>query len=188
MDTEKISPQALKGLLDRDRPISVIDVRSPAEFRAGHIAGARSVPLDNLIENPRSDAPFIDDSETDATLVLTCQSGMRAERAATLLRQRGRHDILLLDGGTDAWASAALPMQRCTGAIAIERQVQITVGLLLVLKVAFGFTVHELFFVFAALLGAGLIVAGVTRWCGLARLMALMPWNRGRDCSNRVPV
>jgi rhodanese-related sulfurtransferase len=185
MDIDRISPQALKTMIDRHQAPTIVDVRSPAEFRTGHVLGAQSIPLDSLGESRRADELVRGD---DIPLVLTCQSGMRAERAAELLHRRGYRNLALLDGGTEAWASAALPMQRCAGTIAIERQVQITVGLLLVLKVAFGFTVHELFFVFAALLGAGLIVAGITRWCGLAQLMAWMPWNRNRDCSERVPV
>jgi hypothetical protein len=49
---------------------------------------------------------------------------------------------------------------------------------LLILKVVFGFAFHELFFVLGALIGAGLITAGITRWCGMAKLIARMPWNR----------
>lgn len=90
---------------------------------------------------------------------------------------------MLLEGGTEAWERSALPMRRCGQAISLERQVQIAVGALLILKVVFGFTVHELFFVAGALIGAGLITAGVTRWCGMARLLARLPWNRGRRCA-----
>jgi hypothetical protein len=54
--------------------------------------------------------------------------------------------------------------------------------------VFFGFTVHELFFVAGAAIGAGLITAGVTRWCGMAQLMARMPWNRRRDCGQVTQV
>jgi hypothetical protein len=119
-------------------------------------------------------------------LYLTCQSGIRAQQAAEQLKQSGLDNLYLLDGGMDAWAKAGLPMQRCGNAISLERQVQITIGVLLVLKVFFGFTVHELFFAAIPIIGAGLIVAGVTRWCGLAHLIAMMPWNSTTDCSKRV--
>jgi hypothetical protein len=66
--------------------------------------------------------------------------------------------------------------------------VQIAIGSLLLLKVIFGFTLHELFFLTGALIGAGLIMAGVTRWCGMARLIALMPWNRNGNCAEKARV
>jgi len=70
--------------------------------------------------------------------------------------------------------------------LSLERQVQIAVGSLLVLKVLLGFSVHELFFALVAMIGIGLIVAGTTRWCGMARLIAQMPWNRNTDCTQPV--
>ncbi|MFM1891935.1 MAG: hypothetical protein RLZ44_1012, partial [Pseudomonadota bacterium] len=91
-----------------------------------------------------------------------------------------------LQGGTEAWARAGLPLRGSAKALSLEQQVQITIGALLILKVVFGFTVHELFFVLGALLGAGLITAGITRWCGLARLLARMPWNRERNLGDQI--
>ena len=77
-------------------------------------------------------------------------------------------------------------MRRCSNAISLERQVQIAVGSLLILKVILGFSVHTLFFALAAVIGAGLVVAGVTRWCGMAQLVARLPWNRGENCPERM--
>ena len=183
----RISPAALKSLLEAGGT-TLVDVRSPAEFRAGHIPGAVSLPVDELASTDPVAANSGIPDDRDAPLVLTCLSGLRAERAAQLLAGHGYRNLAVLDGGTEGWRTAALPMQRCGGAIAIERQVQIAIGTLLVLKVGFGFAFHEMFFAFAALIGAGLIVAGVTRWCGLAQLIARMPWNRGRHCGERIPV
>lgn len=66
------------------------------------------------------------------------------------------------------------------------RQVQIAVGLLLLAKVLLGFTLHEFFFAAAAVIGAGLLVAGITNWCGMAQLLARMPWNRPKPCTQGV--
>ena len=96
------------------------------------------------------------------------------------LRDAGYTNLVLLQGGTQAWEKHALPMHRGQNPISLERQVQITIGALLILKVVFGFAISELFFVGGALIGAGLIISGVTRWCGLARLLARMPWNRSQ--------
>jgi rhodanese-related sulfurtransferase len=58
------------------------------------------------------------------------------------------------------------------------RQVQIAAGGLVLAGVALGFTVHPVFFGLSAFVGAGLALAGVTGFCGMARLLAVMPWNR----------
>jgi rhodanese-related sulfurtransferase len=160
----------------------LIDVRTPAEYRAGHVPGAKSLPLDRL--TPEAFEIQLPQAELgrERPLYLTCHSGQRAEQAATRLQAAGYPNLVLLEGGTQGWEKAGLPLRRCGQAISLERQVQIAVGALLVLKVFFGFTVHELFFAAVALIGAGLIVAGTTRWCGMARLLARLPWNREGDC------
>ena len=177
-----IAPERLHDRLRSSKATALIDVRSPAEYRAGHIRGALSVPLDEL--DPQKLAERLDLAAvgTKQPLYLTCHAGPRAQQAAEKLHEAGYPNLLLVQGGTEAWEKAALPMRRCGNAISLERQVQIAVGALLILKVAFGFTVHQLFFVLGALIGAGLITAGITRWCGMARLIARMPWNRGRNC------
>jgi rhodanese-related sulfurtransferase len=181
-----ISPQRLHRLQQQGEALALVDVRTPAEYRAGHALGAKLIPLDELTPEgltKQFSQPELGHSEP---LYLTCQSGLRAQQAAERLHASGYHNLFLLDGGTQAWENAGLPMQRCVKAMSLERQVQITIGLLLILKVFFGFTVHELFFAAAALLGAGLIVAGITRWCGLARLLARLPWNRRVGCPEQA--
>ena len=182
----QISPMELTRRLNGDPKATVLDVRSPAEYRAGHIPGARLVPVDQL--NVSNVADLIDgaDLRADNPLYLTCHAGVRAEQAAQVLREAGVEHLALVQGGTEAWEKAGLPVNRCGIAFSLERQVQIAVGGLLILKVFFGFTLHELFFVAVAVIGAGLITAGITRWCGMAQLMARMPWNRRRDCGHEA--
>lgn len=185
-ESKTMSPRALSDIIARGETAHLIDVRTPAEYRAGHAVGAISIPLDQLYPDQLTERLGDVDAGRTHPLFLTCQSGLRAEQAAQRLSQAGFDKVYLVDGGTDAWAKSGLPMQRCGSAISLERQVQIAIGTLLVLKVAFGFTIHELFFAAIPLIGAGLIIAGLTRWCGLARLIAMMPWNKGVDCSKQV--
>jgi len=180
----QISPVALTHRLKGDPKATVLDVRSPGEYRAGHIPGARLAPLDELNSGKLSDVVDGAGLRADNPLYLTCHAGMRAEQAAQILREAGLDHLVLVQGGTEAWEKAGLPVKRCGAALSLERQVQIAVGSLLILKVFFGFTVHELFFLAAAAIGAGLITAGITRWCGMAKLMARMPWNRRQDCGH----
>jgi hydroxyacylglutathione hydrolase len=78
--------------------VTLVDVRSDAEWSAGHIAGARHLPLgrltDRLAELPRS-----------KPIVLQCQSGSRSAIAASLLRARGFDPVLNLTGGISAWVA-----------------------------------------------------------------------------------
>jgi rhodanese-related sulfurtransferase len=181
---QQVSPTTLVQRLEGASKATVLDVRSPAEYRAGHIPGAHLIPVDEL--NTSNLADLIDDADlrADNPLYLTCHAGKRAEKAAQLLREAGLEHLALVQGGTEAWQKAGLPVNKCDSGLSLERQVHIAVGSLLILKVFFGFTVHELFFVAGAAIGAGLITAGITRWCGMAQLMARMPWNRRRDCGH----
>jgi rhodanese-related sulfurtransferase len=181
-----ITPQQLHAAqLRGDRP-ALLDVRTAAEYRAGHIPGAQLIPVGELrpaevTSRFRHAAPGHREP-----LYITCGSGARARQAAERLQQAGFTSLVLVEGGTQGWEQAGLPVRRCGSAISLERQVQIAVGSLLILKVVLGFSVHALFFALAAVIGTGLIVAGVTRWCGMAQLIARMPWNRGEHCPERI--
>lgn len=183
---QHISPTELARHLETDPRAVVVDVRSPAEFRSGHIPGARLVPVETLEPARFTDANDGAGFTPDQAIYLTCHAGKRAEKAAQILSDAGFTRLTLVEGGTEAWHKAGLPLRRCDSAISLERQVQIAVGGLLILKVLFGFTVHEVFFLAAAAIGAGLVTAGVTRWCGMAQLMARMPWNRQRHCGEEA--
>ena len=189
-----ISPQRLHTLRTNGKEINLIDVRTPDEYRAGHALGAKLVPLDEIDRGA-----LISDLQQSAAgyekpLYITCQAGLRAQQAAERLLSAGYRRLVLIEGGTEAWKKAGLPIEHSGNAISLgngnvislERQVQIAIGVLLVLKVFFGFTVHELFFAAIPLIGAGLILSGTTRWCGMARLVAMLPWNRNANSSKQV--
>jgi rhodanese-related sulfurtransferase len=85
----------------------VIDVCSPQEYAAGHIAGARNIPLDALEQQlPQA-------VKNKATpLVLVCASGMRSRRAVAIAKKLGYERAVSLAGGMAAWRSASLPVQK----------------------------------------------------------------------------
>jgi len=151
-----------------------IDVRTPGEFREVHIPGALNVPLGDL----GREAEGLQLEACEKRLALVCRTGRRAERALVDLRQYGLADAEVLGGGIEAWADAGLPLNRGSRGVSLERQVRIAAGLLVTLGVLLGFLVHPGFFVLSALVGGGLVFAGVTDTCGMAMLLARMPWNR----------
>ena len=156
---ECISAQDLAEQLESKR-VTVIDVREPMEYASGHIAGSLNVPLARLHQADLPQGP----------LVLVCQSGNRSAKGVqTLLRQSHPHPITDLEGGIPSWQQAGLPVRRLANApLPLMRQVQIAAGSLVLL----GLILLSWF------VGAGLVFAGVSGFCGMARLLALMPWNR----------
>lgn len=93
-------------LINRDKAV-VIDICEPTEYAAGHVAGARNVPLSRFEEH----LPGVVKNK-DTPLVLVCASGMRARRAAMLARKLGYARAEVLTGGLRSWREANLPVER----------------------------------------------------------------------------
>jgi rhodanese-related sulfurtransferase len=181
----KIQSNQLQADLQSGKRVVLLDVRTPAEFGEIHIGGSKSMPLDRL------DLAAVKAATADAEqCVLICQSGKRAEQAYQKISAAGCDHLAVLDGGVGAWEGAGLPVNRGKKAVSLERQVRIAAGLLVLTGVILGTWVHSGFFGISAFVGAGLIFAGVTDWCGMAMLLAKMPWNQrsgiqcvGNSCS-----
>jgi rhodanese-related sulfurtransferase len=92
-------------LINHDKAV-LIDVGEPAEFAAGHAAGARNVPFGRL--EGAKELP----SNKALPIVVLCPSGARAGRAAALLRKAGYAGAIPLAGGTAAWREASLPVEK----------------------------------------------------------------------------
>jgi len=92
-------------LINRERGV-LIDVAEPAEFAAGHAAGARSIPFGSL--EGAKELP----SNKTVPLIVLCPTGARGGRAAALLRKAGYEKAVALAGGTAAWREAALPIEK----------------------------------------------------------------------------
>jgi rhodanese-related sulfurtransferase len=169
MSIATISPTDLQARIARGEKPLLVDVRSPAEHAAVHVPGVVLMPLERL--DPQS---FPRDG---GTAYLLCQAGGRATRAAETLTSAGI-TCCVVTGGTSAWAAAGLPVNRGRGVISIERQVRIGAGLVVVIGVTLGLSVHPGFVGLAGFVGAGLIFAGITDWCGMGLLLAKAPWNQ----------
>jgi hypothetical protein len=147
-----------------------------------HAVGARLHPLDAFDPDRVVQSFNLPGLGREAPLYVTCKGGFRAKKAAERLVDAGYPNVTVIDGGTDAWEAANLPVvrQRAAQTLPIAQQVQIAVGLLLLVKTFLGATVHPAFFILTAGLGVGLVYSGLTQNCALAQLLSKMPWNRAR--------
>ena len=104
---------------------------------------------------------------------------MRTQANAARLLSKGFKDAYYLEGGLDAWKRAGLPVHANKKTpLELMRQVQITAGSLVLVGVLLGAFVHPAFFALSGAIGAGLVFAGASGWCGLAQVLRLAPWNR----------
>ena len=164
-----------------NHPHCLIDVRSPGEFAALHAEGAQNLPLDAVDSDHVSK---LAQARSAQTVYLLCQSGNRARMAAEKLSDLpDTLKVVVIEGGTNAWMDADLPIIQGKGMISIERQVRIGAGSLVLLGVILGFQFDAGFLGISAFVGAGLIFAGITDWCGMGLLLAKMPWNTKAPCS-----
>lgn len=161
----------LKRRLEAGETIQIIDVRSPGEYAAGHIPFAVNMPLEQVDSR-------LDDLREHTPVVLVCQSGRRAQMCAQQIKHH-RDDLLLLEGGTDAWEEVGLPLVQCSASRwSIERQVRLTAGLLILAGTILSTVLASGWVYLAMFVGAGLTFAGLTNVCGMASLFGIMPWNR----------
>jgi len=174
MAVETITPHKLAELVQSGVPVDLIDVRTPVEFREVHVAFARNLPLD-LLDAPRVAA---DRGSSGQPLYVICRSGKRAQQACEKLLAAGLTQVVNVEGGTQAWDQAGLPVVRGPKTISLERQVRIAAGALVLVGAVLGAFVHPAGIALSAFVGAGLVFAGITDTCGMGLLLARMPWNR----------
>lgn len=174
MTTATISPRELFAAQAAGQPVELIDVRTPVEFREVHVPFARNRPLDQL-----SPGEFATGAAgTGQPVYVICRSGSRGRMACDKLAAATSRPVINVDGGTEAWSAAGLPVVRGPQAIALERQVRIAAGSLVVLGATLGAFVHPAWIGLAAFVGAGLVFAGLTDTCAMGMLLARMPWNQ----------
>ena len=167
-----IAPAELQKLLTTQPSAPVIDVRTPVEFAEVHVPQARSVPLDEL-------KPGLLQLQKDQPVYLLCRSGQRATKAAEKLAKEGFAQPVVVEGGTLAWIEANLPVTRsAVKVISLERQVRIAAGAIVFTGVILARLVNFNFIWLSGFVGAGLVFAGITDFCGMGLLLARMPWNK----------
>ena len=148
----------------------LIDIRDGDEHARERIPEAVNLPLAQIDKLPITTGPII----------FHCRSGMRtAANAAQLAAAARGAPAYILEGGLEGWRGAGLAtVADKSQPIEIMRQVQIAAGGLVLAGVLLGTFLAPAFLALSAFVGAGLIFAGATGWCGMAALLRALPWNR----------
>ena len=150
----------------------LLDVRTDQELKAV------SPKLDNLKHVPlQSLSSSLASLSNQMSYYVLCRSGHRAIMAATILMQKGFPKVAVIDGGLNAWQKENLPTRKTKTAVAIERQVRIMAGSLILIGSLL--CLLNIWFVIIPLwVGAALVFAGVSDTCLMARLLMKLPYNR----------
>lgn len=175
-----ITLDRLKSMLAQPEAPTLVDVRSPGEFAAGHIPGAINIPLEE-VEARLPDLP-------KNRVVLVCHSGRRAGSACTALTPH-HPELMVLEGGTAAWMEQGNPVVASTRTRwSIERQIRLIVGVLVGLGVALSLLVHPAWLILPGFLSVGLTFAAITNFCGMGLMLAKAPWNQPSVSQTGGPV
>lgn len=170
MTLKFLSPQAAQALLDQGNAL-LVDIRTADEHAREHIAQARCIPMDQL------NAATL--AAQGKAVIFHCRSGQRTRLNAQALSACTSSEAYVLEGGLDGWKQAGLPVRLdASRPLELQRQVQIAAGTLVAAGTALGTMVSPWFYLLPGFVGCGLIFAGVTGFCGMARLLMKMPWNR----------
>ena len=174
-----ISPTTLADLRRQDDKLTLIDVRTPAEFGEVHVDFAHNIPLDRL------DAQAVTSLAGAGPVYFVCKSGTRSQKACEKLLAAGIKDVVSVEGGTVACEAAGVPVVRGRKVMSLERQVRIAAGALVAVGAALAAFGPEapvnwqaIGAGLAGFVGCGLVFAGITDTCGMAMLIARMPWNQ----------
>lgn len=168
MSIRKVTPDEARRLLQTGAVL--VDIRDPDEYAREHIAEATLLPMAEIMRMPPIEAK---------AAIFHCRSGHRTQANADTLAAKAACDAYILDGGLDAWKRAGLPIAvDKRRPLELLRQVQIAAGSLVLIASVLGATVSSAFYFVPAFVGAGLLFAGLTGTCALARVLKLMPWNR----------
>ena len=178
--TRPLQPADLEALHRQHPELRMIDLRTPAEFAAGHIGGSYNVPFPELAEHRRELA-----ASEGGPVVLLCRTGRRADTASDQLHRAGLDDVHVLAGGVDGWKTSGRELLQLSDAHAwtIERQVRFAAGAVVAASTVASIWWRPARFI-AGALGLGLVVAAITDTCAMGNLLARLPFNRrpGEPC------
>ncbi|WP_423299414.1 rhodanese-like domain-containing protein [Glutamicibacter nicotianae] len=179
-----MDPATLENLLAaEDSAVAVLDVRTPAEFESVHIPGSYNLPLDLVAEHAHDVT-----RKLAKQIVLVCQSGTRAGQAQQKLTDLQIESGSVLDGGISAWEKSGGEVVRGTQRWAMDRQVRMTAGSLVLLGFIGSKLASPKLGYLSAGIGAGLVYSAASNSCAMASVLSKMPWNKASTNGKANPL
>ncbi|WP_073707968.1 rhodanese-like domain-containing protein [Glutamicibacter sp. 0426] len=179
-----MDPATLENLLAaEDSAVAVLDVRTPAEFESVHIPGSYNLPLDLVAEHAHDVT-----RKLAKQIVLVCQSGTRAGQAQQKLADLQIESGSVLDGGISAWEKSGGEVVRGTQRWAMDRQVRMTAGSLVLLGFIGSKLASPKLGYLSAGIGAGLVYSAASNSCAMASVLSKMPWNKASTNGKANPL
>ncbi len=170
---DKVDATTVRSWLAEPDRITVLDVRSPAEFETARIPGSINVPL-HLVEKHAGQVA----ERLDRQVVLVCQSGVRASQAQQRLAGAGAEHLHVLDGGVQAFRSAGGDVVEGRARWSLERQVRLVAGSLVLGSLLASIRAPKAGLL-AGGVGTGLTISALTDTCTMGRVLSALPYNRG---------
>lgn len=167
---KKITANELKKIYNK-KDIVVIDVRDSGEFLVAAIPGSMNVPLGSFEDK-------VLEKLSAKNVIIYCQGGGRSEQAMEKISKKFGKDIYELEDGFNSWIEANGKIEkRVSVNFPVMQQVQITAGALVLFGSIMSLLTNVNWIGLSMFVGAGLMFAGFTGWCGMGKLLSSMPWN-----------
>lgn len=164
---------------------TLVDVREFAEFAAARVPGSRLIPLAQIADRSV-------ELDRNKPVVVVCRTGRRSSEAAAILCRLGFEDVRNLEGGIEACRADGVELERdVTAPWAIERQVRLLAGALVIAFILLSVLVAQPFVWLAAFVGAGMMFAAITESCAMGLVLARLPWNARSNATceiERIPM
>lgn len=173
-----ITAKELKQLYETEN-LLICDIREADEYNREHIIGAKNTPISKF------NADDFNELSKHKKLVIHCQSGNRTRMNENRFKTILCNEILVLCDGINDWKKEGCDIAKNHKApLPLMRQVQITAGSLIVLGAILSLTVSINFIYLSGFIGAGLLFAGITGFCGMANLLMFLPYNKNHNGNN----
>lgn len=174
---DKISIQAFVSQAT-DSETLIVDVRSFAEYAHAHIKGAINIPLNDILANSQDQFALTRFIDNKKNIIFVCKSGHRAQQAAEHVANHDELAVTWCACDIEVCETNNIAVVKNSNRISLERQVQMTAGLMILIGTILGAWVNQWFYILPGFIGAGLTYAGLSNTCGLALILAKMPWNK----------
>ncbi len=176
-----ISPKDAEEMVHNNKGVFV-DVRTAGEALVEQVPGSVFLPFDLVNKQRLGDLGF-----EGKTPILVCRTGRRAQQAAESLAKESK-EVAVLQGGVVQWAADGLSLTKGHRVLPIERQLLLGVGGMILFFTLLSLSINLYFSVLTILMSGGMMFAGITGSCGMARLLVVMPWNKSPLCGSSCTI